>query len=154
MFSQVRKKSSYSDQSINFESHSKKFRILSSQPGLRDSNDLRVWRKMATFQWFFQSGRAKELSAPLHLTHRWWRKSRPYKYYYIYNYICIFGNCRNAITQHTTTHTHTHQGAGSAQQKGEDNDKKIRMYKDAAFDFSRYNVVILAYSQGIFSKST
>ena len=29
--------------------------MLSVQPGLRDSNDLRVGRKMATFQLFFQS---------------------------------------------------------------------------------------------------
>ena len=33
-----------------------KFRRLSDQPGLRGSNDLRVGRKMATFQLFFQSG--------------------------------------------------------------------------------------------------
>ena len=33
----------------------KKFRILSIQAGLRGSNDLRVGRKMATFQLFFQS---------------------------------------------------------------------------------------------------
>jgi len=33
----------------------KKFRKLSVQPGLRGSNDLRVGRKMATFQLFFQS---------------------------------------------------------------------------------------------------
>ena len=33
----------------------KKFRMLSVQPGLRGSNDLRVGRKMATFQLFFQS---------------------------------------------------------------------------------------------------
>ena len=38
---------------------------MSVQPGLRDSNDLRVRRKMATFQLFFQSGRAKDLSASL-----------------------------------------------------------------------------------------
>ena len=31
----------------------KKFRWLSVQPGLRDSNDLRVGRKMANFQYFF-----------------------------------------------------------------------------------------------------
>ena len=43
----------------------KKFRRLSVQPGLRGSNDLRVGRKMATFQSFFQSGRANDLSAPL-----------------------------------------------------------------------------------------
>ena len=43
----------------------KQFRNLSVQPGLRGSNDLRVGRKMATFQLFFQSGRAKDLSAPL-----------------------------------------------------------------------------------------
>ena len=41
------------------------FRRLSVQPGLRGSNDLRVGRKMAVFQlFFFQSGRAKDLSAP------------------------------------------------------------------------------------------
>jgi len=33
----------------------KKFRRLSIQPGLRGSNELRVGRKMATFQLFFQS---------------------------------------------------------------------------------------------------
>ena len=44
----------------------KKFRKLSIQPGLRGSNDLRVGRKMAIFQLFFQSGRAKDLSAPLY----------------------------------------------------------------------------------------
>ena len=43
----------------------KKFRSLYVQPGLRGSNDLRVGRKMATFQLFFQSGRTKDLSAPL-----------------------------------------------------------------------------------------
>jgi len=43
----------------------KQFRNLSVQPALRGSNDLRVGRKMATFQLFFQWGRAKDLSAPL-----------------------------------------------------------------------------------------
>ena len=42
----------------------KQFRRLSVQPGLRGSSDLRVERKMVTFQLFFQSGRAKDLSAP------------------------------------------------------------------------------------------
>ena len=41
--------------------------MLSVQPGLRGRNDLRVGRKMATFQLFFQSGRAKDLSAPLYV---------------------------------------------------------------------------------------
>ena len=41
------------------------------QPDLRGRNDLRVGRKMATFQLFFQSGRAKDLSAPLYLVRRW-----------------------------------------------------------------------------------
>ena len=40
------------------------FRRLSLQPGLRGSNDLRVGRKVATFQLFLESGRAKDLSAP------------------------------------------------------------------------------------------
>ena len=31
----------------------KKFRMLSVRSGLRSSNDLRVGRKMVTFQWFF-----------------------------------------------------------------------------------------------------
>jgi hypothetical protein len=44
----------------------KQFRRLSVQPGLRVSNDLLVGRKMATFQLFFQSGRARDLSAPLY----------------------------------------------------------------------------------------
>ena len=39
---------------------------MSVQPGLRYSNDLRVGRKLATFQLFFQSGRAKDLSAPIY----------------------------------------------------------------------------------------
>ena len=37
----------------NFCKPLKKFRLLSVQPGLRGSNDFRVWRKMATFQFFF-----------------------------------------------------------------------------------------------------
>ena len=44
----------------------KKIRTFSVQPGLRGSNDLDVGRKMATFQLFFQSGRAKDFSAPLY----------------------------------------------------------------------------------------
>jgi hypothetical protein len=44
----------------------KKLRMLSVRPGLRGKNDIRVGRKMATFQLFFQSGRAKDLSAPLY----------------------------------------------------------------------------------------
>jgi hypothetical protein len=44
-----------------------KFRKLSVQPDLRGSNDLCVGRKMATFQLLFQSGRAKDLSAPLYV---------------------------------------------------------------------------------------
>ena len=43
----------------------KQFRMLSIQPGLRGSNDLHVGRKMATFQLFFQSVRAKDFSASL-----------------------------------------------------------------------------------------
>ena len=39
--------------------------MLSVQPGLRGKNDLRIERKMATFQLFFQLGRAKDLTAPL-----------------------------------------------------------------------------------------
>ena len=45
----------------------KQFRRLSIQPGLHGSNDLRVGQKMATFQLFFQSGRANDLSAPLYI---------------------------------------------------------------------------------------
>ena len=41
---------------LTYASHSKKFRSLSVQPDLRDSNDLRVERKMATFELFFRSG--------------------------------------------------------------------------------------------------
>ena len=51
----------------NFCKPLKKFRRLSVQPGLRGSNDLRVARKMATFQLFFLVGWAKDLSAPLYL---------------------------------------------------------------------------------------
>ena len=43
----------------------KNIRNLSVQSGLRDSNDLRVGRTMATFKLFLQSGQAKDLSAPL-----------------------------------------------------------------------------------------
>ena len=43
----------------------KKIRRLSVQPGIRGSYDLHVGRKVATFQLFFQSGRAKDLSEPL-----------------------------------------------------------------------------------------
>jgi len=39
--------------------------MLYVQPALRGSNDHRVGRKMETFQLFFHSGRAKDLSAPL-----------------------------------------------------------------------------------------
>ena len=49
----------------------KQFRMLSVQPGLRGSNDLRVGRKMATVEFFFQSGRAKDLSVPLYLLWLW-----------------------------------------------------------------------------------
>jgi hypothetical protein len=41
---------------------------MSVQPGLRGSSDLRVGRKMATFQLVFQSGQAKDLSAPLYVS--------------------------------------------------------------------------------------
>jgi len=44
----------------------KKFRRLSVQPRLRGRNGLCVGRKMATFQLFFQSVRAKELSETLY----------------------------------------------------------------------------------------
>ena len=44
----------------------KKIQNLSVQPGLRGSEDLRVGRKM-TFQWFIQSGQAKDLSAPQYI---------------------------------------------------------------------------------------
>ena len=47
------------------QANQKQFRSLSVQQGLRCSNDLRVGRKMATLQLFFQSGLAKDLSAPL-----------------------------------------------------------------------------------------
>ena len=44
----------------------KQFKRLPVQSGLRGNNDLRVGRKMTTFQLFFQLGRAKDLSAPLY----------------------------------------------------------------------------------------
>ena len=43
----------------------KQFRRLSIQLGPCGSKDLHVGWKMATFQLFFQSDRAKDLSAPL-----------------------------------------------------------------------------------------
>ena len=45
-----------------FKNNSEGFPV---QPGLRGSNDLCIRWKMATFQLFFQSGRAKDLSVPL-----------------------------------------------------------------------------------------
>ena len=50
------------------------------QPGLHGSNDHHDGQKMATFQLFFQSGRAKDLSAPLHKQLRacTWRSSLSY----------------------------------------------------------------------------
>ena len=66
---------------LTFQATQKKFRRLSVQPGLRGSNDLRVGRKMAIFQFFFQSCRAKDLSALLYvavslpLTPMWCRGS-------------------------------------------------------------------------------
>jgi len=45
----------------------KEFRRLSVQLGLCSGNDLRVGSKMATFQLFFQSGRAMDLSVPLYI---------------------------------------------------------------------------------------
>jgi hypothetical protein len=45
----------------------KKFRRLFVQPRYRGSNDLRVGRKMATFQLYLQSRLAKDLSAPLYI---------------------------------------------------------------------------------------
>ena len=44
----------------------KKFRRLSVQPCLRGSHDLRVGRRTAKFELFFQLFRAKNLSAPLY----------------------------------------------------------------------------------------
>jgi len=41
---------------------------LSFQPGLRGRNDSRVGRKIAAIQLFFQSGQAKDLSAPPYYT--------------------------------------------------------------------------------------
>ena len=40
--------------------------MLSIQTVPRGRNDVNVGRKMATFQLFLQSGRAKDLSAPLY----------------------------------------------------------------------------------------
>ena len=49
-----RRKKATATKTLTFTSHSKKkFRRLSVQPGLRVSNDLRVGRKTATFQFFF-----------------------------------------------------------------------------------------------------
>jgi len=45
----------FSARCSNFCKPLKKVRRLSVRPGLRGSNDLRVGRKMATFQLFFQS---------------------------------------------------------------------------------------------------
>ena len=40
---------------------------MSVQPGPRGSNDLCIGWKMVAFKLFFQSGRAKDLSAPLYV---------------------------------------------------------------------------------------
>jgi hypothetical protein len=50
----------------------KKIRKLSFQPGLHNSNDLHAGLKMATFQLFFRSGRAKDLSSPLYYNYKEW----------------------------------------------------------------------------------
>jgi hypothetical protein len=81
VLSPTRKETRYSDQTLTFACHSKTFRSLSVQPGLCGSNDLHIRQKMATFQLFFQLGRAKDLSAPLYfnwheysLTFDWFRQ--------------------------------------------------------------------------------
>ena len=48
----------------------KQFRRFSVQPGFWGNKYLRVVRKIATFQFFFQSGRAKDLSAPLYIVYK------------------------------------------------------------------------------------
>ena len=51
--------------------YKKKFRRLSVQPGLRGSNDLRVGRKMATYNLFFQS-REKAVDRRGQIRRIWW----------------------------------------------------------------------------------
>jgi hypothetical protein len=60
-----RKKATATKPELLQATENKKPRRFSFQPDLRGSNDLRVGRKMATFYLFFQSGRSKDLSAPL-----------------------------------------------------------------------------------------
>ena len=55
VLSPTTKETSYSERTLTFARHSKKFRRLSAQPGLRDSSDLRVRQKMTNFQLFFFS---------------------------------------------------------------------------------------------------
>jgi len=50
---------------LNFSSHSKTIQLVVRPTGLRGSSDLRVGRKVATFQLFFHAGWAKDLSEPL-----------------------------------------------------------------------------------------
>jgi len=49
---------------LTFASHSKKFRMLSVQPGLRGSNDLGVGRKMANFNFFSVQGTGGSPTGP------------------------------------------------------------------------------------------
>ena len=70
VLSPTRKGTSYSDQTNFCKPLKKIFKRLSVQPLVHGSNDLRVGRKIATFQSLFKSGRTKDLA--LLYT---WRKS-------------------------------------------------------------------------------
>jgi len=50
----------------------KKFKMLSVQPGLRGSNDLRVGRKMATFQLFFFQSKEQVVVRRGQIRRIWW----------------------------------------------------------------------------------
>ena len=68
VFSLTRKETSYSDQTLTFASHSKKFQKVARptryhRQQLNSASDEK-WRP---FNCFFQSGRAKDLSAPLYV---------------------------------------------------------------------------------------
>ena len=64
------KKQATSTKLLLLQATQKQFRRLYVQPGLRGSNELRVGRKKAAFQLFFQSGSDKDLSAPLYVYDR------------------------------------------------------------------------------------
>ena len=70
----------------------KKFVRLSVQPGLHSSSDLCVGWKLATFQLFFQSVRAKDLSAPLYCQMAGLTDTHSDSIKLCYKFVCLIQN--------------------------------------------------------------